>query len=219
MELWTSVAMPAFATLFVVIDPIGLIPMFIALTSGADAAAQRKVAVKAVFTGTIVLALFAFAGEAALNALGISLPAFRIAGGLLLFIIAVEMLFEKRTERRQRNVAEANAEAHHDKADAFVDDISVFPLGLPLIAGPGAIASIILLMSQFKGDIAAQATVFGVLVGVLLLTLILFVTASRFAKYVSPEITKAFTRVLGMILAALAVQFVLTGLNNAGLVG
>jgi multiple antibiotic resistance protein len=227
MELWTTVIVPAFAMLFVVIDPIGLVPMFIALTTGADAAAQRKVAIKAIGTATIILTSFALAGESVLHALGISLPAFRIAGGMLLFMIAAEMLFEKRTERRRRNVDEASKESESDTNDIkdgpgtseFVDEISVFPLGLPLVAGPGAIAAVILLMSQSKGDIAAQVAVFGVLIGVLTLTLVMFLMAGRFSKYFSPEITKALTRVLGMILAALAVQFVMTGLKNSGLTG
>ncbi len=221
MELWTSVIVPAFAMLFVVIDPIGLVPMFVALTTGADQAARRRVAVKAILVAATILTIFAIAGEGVLHFLGISLPAFRISGGLLLFMIAAEMLFEKRTERRQRNVDDASAD--HDKSapasHEFVDDISVFPLGLPLVAGPGAIAAVILLMSQNKGDVTAQAAVVGVLAAILLLTLFMFLMASRFSKYINPDLTKALTRVLGMILAALAVQFVLTGLKNAHLLG
>ena len=136
MELWSTVVVPAFATLFVVIDPIGLVPMFMALTADADSAARRKVAVKAIVTATIILVIFALAGETVLKWLGISLPAFRIAGGLLLFMIAVEMLFEKRTERRRKNVDEASSDS---TSGTFVDEVSIFPLGLPLVAGPGAI--------------------------------------------------------------------------------
>ena len=207
--------------LFVVIDPIGLVPMFVALTTDADQAARRRVAVKAILTAATILMIFAVAGEGVLHFLGISLPAFRISGGLLLFMIAAEMLFEKRTERRQRNVDDASA-GHEESTAAqhpFIDDISVFPLGLPLVAGPGSIAAVILLMSQNQGNIPAQFAVIGVVVGILLLTLFMFLMASRFSKYLSPDLTKALTRVLGMILAALAVQFVLTGLKNAHLLG
>lgn len=216
MELWSTVIVPAFAMLFVVIDPIGLMPMFMALTSDADQAARRMVALKAVATATVILVIFALAGESVLHFLGISLPAFRIAGGLLLFMIAAEMLFEKRTERRRRNVDEASSDSHQGQ---FVDEVSIFPLGLPLIAGPGAIASVILLMSHNQGNVKAQVAVIGVLIGTLLLTLVMFLMAGKLSKFISPEVTKALTRVLGMILAALAVQFVLTGLKNAGLTG
>ena len=150
MDLWTTIIVPAFAMLFVVIDPISCVPMYMALTSDADPRSRRKVAVKAVVVASGILALFAVAGESVLSYLGISLPAFRIAGGLLLFLIAVEMLFEKRTERRQRSVDVVTAEQSQvdgpqDSTAGFVDNVSIFPLGIPLVAGPGAIAGIILL--------------------------------------------------------------------------
>jgi multiple antibiotic resistance protein len=212
LELIIAVVVPAFATLFVAIDPIGLVPMFLALTPNADAAERRRIARRCILTAAAVLLLFAFFGEAVLGFLGIGMPAFQIAGGLMLFLIAVEMLFEKRTERRSRNVAEAGGDEHAS------DDVSVFPLGVPLIAGPGGIASIILLMGQHNGNYVNQGIVIGVLLALLLLTGLSFYAADQLGRLTGPTFTKAVTRVLGIILGALAVQFVLTGLASSGLV-
>jgi len=211
-EILGQIVLPAFATLFVAIDPIGLMPMFLALTPGLDAAARRRVAAKAIATAAVLLVIFALLGETVLTFLGIGMPAFRIAGGLLLFLLAVEMLFERRSERRNKSVESAGSDE-----TTSAEDVAVFPLGVPLIAGPGAIAAVILLMSGSSGDIAGQAAVVGVLLGVLALTGICFLLAERFGRLAGPTFTRAITRVLGMILAALAVQFVLTGLANSGL--
>jgi len=212
---WSQLLVPAFATLFVVVDPIGLVPMFLSLTDGMDAKARRSTAVRATFLAGAVLLVFAVAGRAALDFLGISLPAFRIAGGILLFVLALEMLFEKRSERRAKNVEEAGAA---DTASS-TDEIWVFPLGIPLIAGPGAIASVILLMSTHAGSRVEQMLVIAVLAAVLIQTLGLFLLAARLKRFLSATAIRAMTRLLGMILAALAVQFVLTGLKDAGIVG
>lgn len=212
---WSQLLVPAFATLFVVVDPIGLVPMFLALTDGMDAKARRNTAVRATLLAGAVLLVFAVAGRAALDFLGISLPAFRIAGGILLFVLALEMLFEKRSERRARNVEEAGGE----DTTSSNDEIWVFPLGIPLIAGPGAIASVILLMSTHAGSRVEQMLVIAVLAAVLIQTLGLFLLAARLKRFLSATAIRAMTRLLGMILAALAVQFVLTGLKDAGMVG
>lgn len=215
MELyWTQIAVPAFATFFVVIDPIGLVPMFLALTDGMDGKARRRNALCAILFAAGVLLVFAIAGQPVLNFLGISLPAFRIAGGLLLFLTALEMLFEKRNERRERQVREAGA----NSPATTHDDIWVFPLGLPLIAGPGAIASVILLMGTHAGEPAAQVVTIAVMFAVLLLTLAMFLAADRLKRHIAPTVIRAMTRLLGMILAALAVQFVITGIKGAGFV-
>lgn len=212
---WSQLLVPAFATLFVVVDPIGLVPMFLSLTDGMDSKVRRSTAVRATLLAGAVLLVFAIAGRAALDFLGISLPAFRIAGGILLFVLALEMLFEKRSERRAKNVEEAGAA---DTASSH-DEIWVFPLGIPLIAGPGAIASVILLMSTHAGSRVEQVLVIAVLAAVLVLTLGLFLLAARLKRFLSATAIRAMTRLLGMILAALAVQFVLTGLKDAGIVG
>ena len=134
----------SFVTLFVVIDPIGLTPIFVALTRGMSRQKRRAIAIRASAISLIVLLLFGLLGESVLGFVGISMPAFRIAGGILLFLTALDMLFERRTERRQ------------GQAEDPGDDPSVFPMAIPLIAGPGAIASMILLTEQASGDLIAR---------------------------------------------------------------
>ncbi|WP_121629948.1 MarC family protein [Tropicibacter alexandrii] len=197
----------AFATLFVVIDPIGLAPIFIALTQGTDARHRRTVALRAVTIAFILLTLFAFFGEAVLGFIGISMPAFRIAGGILLFITALDMLFERRTKRRE-DKAEEHDEEHPDP--------SVFPLAIPLIAGPGAIATMILLVGQAPGPIGI-ASVLGVMLSVLLLVLVLFLLGGIIERGLGRTGINVVTRLLGMLLAALSVQFVLDGLRAFGI--
>lgn len=196
MELATLIA--AFATLFVVIDPIGLTPLFVALTQGADAAHRRAVALRASVLGFIILLLFALFGEAVLGFIGISMSAFKISGGILLLLTALDMLFERRTKRREDKVVE-------------LPDPSVFPLATPLIAGPGAIASVILLMGEADG-LAGSLTVVGVLAFVVLCVFLLFVAGGALEKIVGQTGINVVTRLLGMLLAALAVQFILDGL-------
>lgn len=134
----------------------------------------------------------------------------------MLFLIAVEMLFEKRTERRSRNATETSSELHEARHDE--DDVAYFPLGMPLIAGPGAIAAMILLNEKYSGDILAQGAVIGVMILVLIITLLLFVIGSRLEWLAGDTFTKIITRLLGLILGALAVQFVLSGLVAAGII-
>ena len=195
-----SEAATAFAALFVVIDPIGLAPIFVALTAGMSARARRSIAIRATVVAALILILFAFAGEAVLNFLGISMPAFRIAGGLLLFLTALEMLFEKRKQRRE------------GQADAPPPDPSVFPLALPLTAGPGAIATMILLTDGASPLGALQAI--GVMLSVLAVVFIMFQLATPMERLLKPTGINVVTRLLGMLLAALSVQFVLDGLSD-----
>ena len=211
---WSEAAATAFATFFVIIDPLGLTPVFLALTSHMRASERRKTAVNAVVLGFSILTIFAFFGESVLSFLGISLPAFRIAGGILLFFMALEMLFEKRSERRRKN-AESAASGQEAESEAG-DDLWVFPLGIPLIAGPGAITSVILLMGAHAGQPLSQAIIIAVLAGVLGLSLLFFLLVTRLGHLLSETATRAISRILGMILAALAVQFVITGLKTAG---
>ncbi len=193
----------AFVTMFVVIDPVGMAPIFLALTQGTPTAARRRIALRACGIGMGVLLMFAFFGEVLLNFIGISMPAFRIAGGVLLFITALDMLFERRTKRRQ------------DKTEDDSADPSVFPLAIPLIAGPGAIASVILLTGQEPGW-NGMAIVLGVTALVMLITLLLFFAATLLETALGNTAIMVITRLLGMLLAALSVQFVLDGLSAYG---
>lgn len=197
--------------MFVAIDPIGLLPIFLSLTGAQPSHAARRTALLAVSVAAGALLLFALIGEAMLGALGITLPAFRVAGGLLLFLIALEMLFGQRSARKSQAAARAvpGDEAPHD--------VAVFPLAVPLICGPGAIASILLLMSQAPGWLDALAVLLAT-AAVLALTLLMFLLGARLAERVTPVLTDIATRLLGMLLAALAVQFVFDGLRE-GLLG
>lgn len=196
----------AFFTLFVIIDPIGLAPIFVALTAGATPAHRRGVALRAVGIGFGVILLFGLFGEAVLTFAGISMPAFRIAGGLLLFLTALEMLFERRGKRREDQANQQNPNA---------DDPSVFPLATPLIAGPGAIASIILLTGNANGTMEVAA-LYGVLALVIGLVLMFFLLGGLLERALGPTGINVVTRLLGMLLAALSVQFVIDGLREIG---
>lgn len=199
-------AATALVTLFTVVDPVGTTPLFIALTQGMTARARRRVALRALAVAAVVLTLFGLAGGTVLDLIGISMPAFRIAGGVLLFLTALDMLFERRTARRERRV--------EDERETPDDDPSVFPLAIPLIAGPGAIAAMILLTGGAGGP-GAQAMVFAMMGTVLALQLALFLLGGAIERALGRTGTMVVTRLLGMLLAALAVQFVLDGLANA----
>jgi len=196
----------AFATLFVVMDPPGLVPLFIALTRGMPAARRRAMARRACTIAAILLTAFAIAGDALLGFVGISIPAFRIAGGILLFLTALDMLFERRTQRREGQQAEPD----HDP--------SVFPLATPLIAGPGAIATMILLVGQSGGGLAGTATVVGVMLAVIVTALVFLLLSPLLERALGRTGTMVITRLLGMLLAALSVQFVIDGVRGTGLI-
>lgn len=205
MDLTAYIAV--FVTLFVVIDPVGLAPMFVALTAGEEARHRRVIGLRACLISAGILTLFGLAGEAVLNFVGISLPAFRIAGGMLLFLTALEMLFERRTKRR-----EDQTEGELDRPDP-----SVFPLAIPLIAGPGAIASMILLAGQ-AGSPLDLLMIHVVMVLVVALVFLFFLLAPLIERALGRTGILVVTRLLGMLLAALAVQFVIDGIKGAGLV-
>jgi multiple antibiotic resistance protein len=203
----TAILITAFATLFVVIDPPGLVPMFIALTRGMSAERRRAMAQRACIIAFILLTAFGLFGESILGFIGISMPAFRIAGGILLFLTALDMLFERRTQRREGQQAEAD----HDP--------SVFPLATPLIAGPGAIATMILLMGQSGGTWLGATMVIGLLLVMMLATFAFLLASPWLERLLGRTGVIVITRLLGMLLAALSVQFVIDGIRQTGLVG
>jgi multiple antibiotic resistance protein len=197
----------AFVTLLVVIDPIGLAPIFVALTPGAAGGARRAIALRACLIAAGLLAAFGLFGEELLAFVGIEMPAFQIAGGLLLFLTALDMLFERRTERRAGKAA----------VDDSASDPSVFPLAMPLIAGPGAMASMILLTGQAQGEWLGIVAVHLVMLAVIALCFVMLMAAGLIERALGRIGTLVVTRLLGMLLAALSVQFVLDGVRALGL--
>ena len=202
----THFLITAFATLFVVIDPPGLVPLFIALTRGMSADRRRAMALRACIIASVLLLMFGLFGESILGFIGISMPAFRIAGGILLFLTALDMLFERRTQRREGQQAEPD----HDP--------SVFPLATPLIAGPGAIASMILLVGQSGPGWQGTASVIGLMLGMMAVTYAFLLASPPMERMLGRTGTIVITRLLGMLLAALAVQFVIDGIKGTGLI-
>lgn len=200
----------AFVTFFVVIDPIGVMPIFAGLTQGTSAAHRRNMAIKSVAIATIVLLGFAYGGEWLLSALGVSLDAFRAAGGVLLFLVALDMIFEKRTERREDRAGKL-----HGEGEDAPEDISVFPMAIPMLAGPGAIASIMLYMSGSGGDWATQGVVLAAMAANLIVCLVLFLAAGPLMRVMGDTVAAMITRILGVILAALAAQFIFDGIAGA----
>lgn len=201
IELYIS----ALITFFVVIDPPGCAPIYAGLTAGASPAHVRSMAVRAVIVATCILLVFALFGEGLLHALGIGLDAFRIAGGIMLFVIAMDMVFERRTQRR-----EERAERLMDTPE--VEDVSIFPMAMPMIAGPGSIASVMLLMSRTQG-LQASLVVLAAMLTILALTLLALLAAGPIMRVLGAKIEAVITRLLGVLLAALAAQFVLDGVK------
>lgn len=196
----------AMVTLFVIIDPIALTPLFLALTRGMDDQHRRTLAIRASLIAIALLTLFGLLGNKILTVIGISMPAFRISGGILLFLTALDMLFERRTQRREGQ----QADPHHDP--------SVFPLATPLIAGPGAFTTMILLVNNSPtygfGHVFAIHAIMALVVGV---TLLFFLSAGFIERRLGRTGITVLTRLLGMLLAALSVQFVLDGIRGLGL--
>ena len=196
-----------FVTLLVVVDPLGLAPIFIGLTRGRSGAYRREAAIRGTLLGAAILFLFAFAGQALLGALGIGFPAFRIAGGALLFLLSLDMIFGRPSGVRR------TLEEGEEAADETGDDVSVFPLAVPLIAGPGSLTTVLLYTG---GGGALQVAAFlGVLLLVLLMTLTSLLLAPSVMKVFGETGADVLARVLGVLLAALAVQFVLDGIKQS----
>ena len=201
IELFVS----AFITLFVVIDPPGCAPIYASMTTDANAQQRRSMAIRAVAVAGGILLVFALFGEALLSSLHIELNSFRIAGGIMLFLIALDMVFEKRTERREQRAQKVIETPE-------IEDVSIFPMAMPMIAGPGSIASVMLPVSQNEGLDRAM-TILAALLAVLLLTLLALLTAGPLMKLLGAKAEAVITRLLGVLLAALAAQFVIDGLR------
>ncbi|MFC3101370.1 MarC family protein [Altererythrobacter lauratis] len=203
VELFLS----AFVTLFVVIDPPGCAPIYAGLTANATPAARRSMAVRACLIAGLILLGFALFGADLLAAMHIEIDAFRIAGGIMLFLIALDMVFEKRTQRREDR-------AEKVKDDPLHEDVAVFPMAMPMLAGPGAIASIMLLEGSATG-IEGTLVVLAALAAVLLLTMLALIAASPLMKLFGAKVEAVITRLLGVLLAALAAQYVIDGVRNS----
>ena len=203
IELFVS----AFITFFVVIDPPGCAPIYAGLSAGASAVQRRSMAIRAVVVASSILLVFALFGEDLLRGLGIELASFRFAGGVMLFLIALEMVFEKRTQRREDRAAKVSA-------DPDADDVSIFPMAMPMIAGPGSIATVMLLMAKNDG-LERSLVILAAMGANLLLTLVALLAAGPLMRLLGARIEAVITRLLGVLLAALAVQFVIDGLQEA----
>ncbi len=201
-----DIALNAFVTLFVTIDPIGMIPIFIALTQGMNSAERSSVALRGATIALCLLTLFTFAGTIILSTLGITLHAFRIAGGFLLFYIAFEMIFERRQMRR-----ESASDTAITKDD--IANVAAFPLAIPLIAGPGSISAVILLSGQFNSDLRSYGILIGVIIAVLAILIVTFMLATPIDKFLGTSGRMIMTRLMGVLLAALSVQFVVDGIT------
>jgi multiple antibiotic resistance protein len=201
----------AFVTFFVLIDAPGVAPIFATLTASGTPAYRRRMAYKSVFVATLILLFFAFGGAWLLDAMHISIDAFRAAGGALLFLIALDMVFEKRTERREHR-AEEYQQQHRD--DPEPDDISVFPMGIPMIAGPGSIATAMFYMTDAPSW-REQGVVLAAIGLNLLATLVIFLAAGPIVRFIGASVAGALTRILGVILAALSAQLLIDGIRGA----
>ncbi len=212
MEGISSVAIPALTTFFAIIGPLDVAVLFVAMTVDQTAKQKRSMAIRGTLIGGVVLVIFALIGEALLTGLGISLAALRAAGGILLLLMGIDMVFA----RSSGAVSTTDDEEQEAISKA---DISVFPLATPLIAGPGAMGAAILLMADQADNTTGQAVVIGSLLTILLFTLISLLLASKIQNLLGVTGMHVITRVMGVLLCALAVQFVFDGIGKSGLFG
>lgn len=196
----------AFVTILVTIDPPGLAPLYLGVTRGMNSEQRKQVSIRASIIGFGILAAFALIGASILKLMGITLPAFRVAGGLLLFFIAFEMVFERRNDRKEKTAETAITKDH-------VRNVAAFPLAIPLIAGPGAISAIVLLSGSMS-SVAGQASLIAIIAACLAITYLVFVLAERIDRLLGETGRSILTRLLGVLLAALAVQFVADGVRQ-----
>jgi multiple antibiotic resistance protein len=194
-------------TLLIILDPVALAPIFISLTQGMTADERRRVATRASLIAFFILAFFGLGGEILLRLLGVGIPAFRISGGLLLFWIAFEMVFERRNERKQHTADIAITEDH-------IRNVAAFPLAIPLMAGPGAITAVILLAGRADGNIFYLGALIALIALGVLSCFLVFLTAGRVARWLGVTGNIVLSRLLGVILAGLAIQFIINGVTD-----
>ena len=202
----SSVFLNSFILFFITIDTIGNLPFFISLTEGADIKKKNQIALKSIIIAFFITIAFAYLGKYLLDAIGVSLDSLKIAGGIILMFIAIDILFEKRKIRREKKVEAALDEKNFD-------EIIVFPMAIPFIAGPSTLATIILLMGNYSDSIESQMIVIFALIVALVVSLFLMIGTNFSTKYIPPQILHATSRVFAFILAALATQFVIDGIK------
>ena len=201
-----AIFLNSFVLFFITIDTIGNLPFFISLTEGAKIKKKNQIAIKSVIYAFFILILFAYLGKYLLDALGVTLDSLKIAGGIILMFIAIDILFEKRKKRREKKVEAALDEKTYD-------EIIVFPIAIPFIAGPSTLATIILLMGNYNASINLQVVVILALIAALIVSLLLMIGTNFTTKYIPPQILHATSRVFAFILAALATQFIIDGIK------
>jgi len=202
----SAIFLNSFILFFITIDTIGNLPFFISLTEGADIKKKNQIAIKSVIIAFFITILFAYLGKYLLDAIGVSLDSLKIAGGIILMFIAIDILFEKRKIRREKKVEAALDEKNFD-------EIIVFPMAIPFIAGPSTLATIILLMGNYSDSIESQMIVIFALIVALIVSLFLMIGTNFSTKYIPPQILHATSRVFAFILAALATQFIIDGIK------
>jgi multiple antibiotic resistance protein len=205
-----EIAVRAFTTFFATVGPVDVAALFAALSAAATAKQRRSMAVKGTLIATILLLLFTLFGTEVLRWMGITLPALKTAGGVLLLLMSIDMVFARPSGMTSTTVAETSEAATKN-------DISVFPLATPLIAGPGALGAAVLLTAETEGDLVLQATVVAALLVVMAITLALLLIAVQLHRFLGVTGQNVITRVFGILLAALAVQFLFDGVRNSGL--
>ncbi|MCP4329575.1 MAG: MarC family protein [Alphaproteobacteria bacterium] len=204
-----DLALVAFTTLFATIGPIDAAVVFAAITANASARDRRHMAIRGALIATGILLVFALGGDFVLERLGVTLSGLRVGGGILLMLMAIDMVFGR--------VSTASSTTADEAAEATTrTDVSVFPLATPLLAGPGALGAIVLLMGNVEDDYAKQAVVIGVMIGIMVLALVVLLGATQIHRFLSRTALNVITRVFGVLLAALAAQFILDGIKNSG---
>ena len=196
----------SFILFFVTIDTIGNLPFFLSLTENAKVKKRNEIAIKSTIIAFFILIAFAYVGRYLLEAIGVSLDSLKIAGGIILMFIAIDILFEKRKIRREKKVEEALDEKNYD-------EITIFPIAIPFIAGPSALASIILLIGNYANFPEFQILVILALVAALIVSLIMMIGGSYLAKFLPKQFLHTTARVMAFILAALATQFIIDGIK------